>query len=365
MPLAYSPIVDLFGVEVGRDGNTRYINGYNASTMTFYEFTPILGTMLTNIDAAVQAADGASQNVYQYLLRSNLDSVYGEQLNLRTLLSDFLQSSITFEYMHPYSGATMTADGLPDFFGKFATSLTHMLSIPPEIYYLDWQGNCATSTYTLPLPRIVAEGFVGLSARIQHTTAAVSEMSARLHADLVGNNVPWGVEFLRTNSNGELVTVDKSYSDILHLLADVGMYIQQPLAKLQYVWADDDDIRIADKNQPVKDEIEDNFVGDGEAAVKPSDIGDVAGLGGSLTEAFSGAGDITDAFASLTDSSNYSFFSSAVADDLNGVDSPARASDGRESLESFLEQYWFDEQGVAHSKDSSFFDAAAYLEGLR
>lgn len=108
-----------------------------------------------------------------------------------------------------------------------------------------------------------------------------------------------------------------SYSDILSALTSMGTSMQNDLAKLRYVLASDKDIEIAEKQEPVKNAVADNFAGDSPASVKDTDVGNMAGFSGNFQDAFSTGANAADALGALTSSDSWLFWSQAVADDLN------------------------------------------------
>lgn len=208
--------------------------------------------------------------------------------------------------------------------------------------YLSVDGHLSSAAY-LTAPQLLRTGLVGLSYNL-----AGSDKSTTFSL-LVPNE----------GEDGGMREDEKRVDNLLDALGLLGTSLQNPLAKLAYVWADDDDIRIADKNQPVKDAIEDNFVGDGPGAVKPSDIGDLASFGSDLKDAFSGAGSPSDIFSLFGDSHVSWFFSQEVADDLDQVNAPALAFDD-DPIERYLSGVDVDEDGFVHPKSSPFWDVSLY-----
>lgn len=224
--------------------------------------------------------------------------------------------------------------------------------------YLNYLGNLVVSDSPVSLADITRWGFLGLSRNI-------TDMSDRIHADIMGNSW-YAYHFLVPSDDGGLEEslVFPRTENLQGLLITMGTYLQNPLAKLAYVWADDDDIRIADKNQPVKDEIEEDFLGDGDAAVSVSSIKDVAGISSGVRDTFSGAGSPGDTLSVLSDSGNYGFFSQEVMDMLEPPLTAAASLDDADSEAEFWEQFVFDESTGLYLPKNSIFDAAAYLEGL-
>lgn len=195
----------------------------------------------------------------------------------------------------------------------------------------------------IPISQLIQYGVLGLSA------------------NLAGTDKNASISLLVPDSEGGLKTQAVDASNLLDMLGLIGTNLQNPLAKLAYVWADDDDIRIADKNQPVKDEIEEEFVGAGLAAVSVGNIKDVAGLSSGFSEAFSGDGKISDIFVVLSDGESFGFFSQEVADALDTTASAAGLSDEPYDI---TDEFWVDENGIVHPKNN-LLDVTEYLEGLK
>jgi hypothetical protein len=114
------------------------------------------------------------------------------------------------------------------------------------------------------------------------------------------------------------------------LIAELGMPMQYDLAKLRYVLASDQDIEISKKNEPVKDAIEDNFVGDAPGAVKPDSVGDMAGISGGLQDSLNTGANAGDVLGFLNGSEGWGFWSQEVANDLRRVS--ASVSDNEVSI---------------------------------
>lgn len=136
-----------------------------------------------------------------------------------------------------------------------------------------------------------------------------------------------------------------TYSNLLSAIVGLGTSIQNDLAKLRYVLASDQDIEIAEKQEAVKGSVADNFAGDGAAAVKPSDVGDMAIFSGDFQDTLSTGVNPAEAFSIVSDGNSWSFWSQDVAGDLDRV--PAVASD--------------DDDDFIHFYDPSVLDA--YLSG--
>lgn len=257
--------------------------------------------------------------------------------------------------------------------------------------YLGAGGSAVDMTKDVTIPILLQQGLLGLNSNlVRGMFLALGEGSylfqdgqyrnigssgiwlsdiarngfAGLSANLVGKfpDRDTTMSILRPSSDGCLTPVAVKTNNILDALGLLGTELQNPLAKLQYVWADDDDIKIADSNKPVKDEVVKDFVGDGDAAVSVGNISDIAGASSSAVSAFAGAGKVSDIFVPLNDGDSYEFWSKATADQIDTVNQPAPAAEAPLYDPTADERYVIDDDGMVHLADSAFSDVYAYLE---
>lgn len=134
---------------------------------------------------------------------------------------------------------------------------------------------------------------------------------------------PWN------SSSGDYASFTGGYG-LGGLIGQLGIPMQHDLAKLRYVLASDQDIEISKKNEPVKDAIEDNFVGDAPGAVKPDSVGDMAGISGGLQDSLNTGANAGDVLGFLNGSEGWGFWSQEVANDLRRVS--ASVSDDEVSI---------------------------------
>lgn len=151
----------------------------------------------------------------------------------------------------------------------------------------------------------------------------VSLGSFLVGADGKASFSPWN------SSTGEIGGTFYGYG-LGGLIAELGMPMQYDLAKLRYVLASDQDIEISKKNEPVKDAIEDNFVGDAPGAVKPDSVGDMAGISGGLQDSLNTGANAGDVLGFLNGSEGWGFWSQEVANGLHNV--PASTADDEVSI---------------------------------
>lgn len=254
--------------------------------------------------------------------------------------------------------------------------------------YLNAQGGISQGAENsrLSVADLLGEGFLGLRVLIDRNSEINSGGFSTNHADLTGfrtsvdNGIrslsdnlssqfsileteflfpeffPSGIPDSPTISRGEYFFEPWDSSDPMNrtlvfgrglapLLMSYGSYLQADLAKLRYVLASDQDIEIAKKNEPVKDAIEDNFVGDAPGAVKPGNVDDMAGISNDLQGALNTGANAGDVLGFINGSEGWGFFSQAVADDLHQIPSSAHE----------------EEEDFIHFYDPSVLDA--YLSG--
>lgn len=186
-----------------------------------------------------------------------------------------------------------------------------------------------------------------------------------LSANLAGQDKVASVSLLTPSLDGGLVSTDVDADNLLDLLALATTQLQNPLAKLQYVLADDDDIRLKDKVKDNQQAVEDGFTGDGPGAIDKDDIGGVADISGGLNDVFGGSGSPGDAFGVLGDGDTWLFFSADVASELDHA-----THDGGESRSADVDDdpfagFELGDDGLYHLAPGSMFDPSAYLEGLQ
>lgn len=201
-----------------------------------------------------------------------------------------------------------------------------------------YEANGSTS-----LMDMVGEGFLGLSSLFSDTASGEARLS-----------------WMYVSPDDGLSGTQLRHNTLFSFLGSFASGVQNPLARLAYVLADSDDIALKQQEQPNMDAVKDSFFGDGEAAVNPGQIKDVAGLSSSVKDSFAGAGSSGDAFVAINDSNSYWFFSQEVADDLDTVNVPAAYSDDPESV---LDRFVQDEDGFYSLIDMSPWDVTSYLGG--
>lgn len=190
----------------------------------------------------------------------------------------------------------------------------------PSGRYLDSNGWSVSGT-NVPAYTYLTQGFLGVAAKIDSN---FSDWTTQFQ----GEPSFWAQGNLWNSSSGEAYS--ETYGYFVWMLSDLMSLQQSDLAKLRYVLASDQDIEISKKNEPVKDAIEDNFVGDAPGAVKPDSVGDMAGISGGLQDSLNTGANAGDVLGFLNGSEGWGFWSQEVANDLRRVS--ASVSDDEVSI---------------------------------
>lgn len=149
--------------------------------------------------------------------------------------------------------------------------------------------------------------------------------------------------------------------NLFELFWELG-WLQNSLAKLEFVYASQDDIDFKTDELPNMDAVKDEFFGDASNAVTPSGIKDLSSAVSDLKSAFTPSVSIFDFFSTIGDGGNYIFFSQETANNLNPIVNPSAAAIDEEDIDPF-EGYVLGDDGLYYP-DNSLFDVASYLEGL-
>lgn len=190
----------------------------------------------------------------------------------------------------------------------------------PRGQYLDSNGWSVSGT-NVPAYTYLTQGFLGVGAKID---SGFSNWITQFQ----GEPSFWAQGNLWNSSSGEAYS--ETYGNFVWMLSELMSLQQSDLAKLRYVLASDQDIEISKKNEPVKDAIEDNFVGDAPGAVKPDSVGDMAGISGGLQDSLNTGANAGDVLGFLNGSEGWGFWSQEVANGLHNV--PASTADDEVSI---------------------------------
>lgn len=322
------------------------------SDVDFMSLYHIVEFYLSRIDASTDEVEGKLQNLYTELNQYHRPLLSSMSSYLSTM-SSYLSNSIGTKFRLFSFGNAYQFSSLSEWLYYSNAELMAAISPDGGGDYLLGTGEVGVFHRGFSLAKFVANGFLGLSR------------------NLIGADQSAAFSLLSPSEDGGMEASDQEVTNLLDALALLGTSLQNPLAKLQYVLADDDDIAMKQANKENENQFKENFTGDGEAAVKPSDIGELAGVSSSVKDTFGGAGSPADIFSVLNDSGSYLFFSQEVADELEPPvpstysDAPPFDVDAlMEDDPEFWGQFDIDEEGFCTPK-SSVFDVTSYLEGLK
>lgn len=358
-----TPIQSLLTTYLPRiDTNTENLHGDLLNIQSALGWTAGNTTILGLLNQSVDSFDAFrydfnyfvfSVDRYFALLFQNLDAGFSDVTTRQDAFKSLFSSSGNFKFYYSFGNSSSVAsfsDWLSAFSGSFLSAST--LS-PGWGSILSATGSVISiGSQNYKVPELLREGFLGLSSNL-----AGGDKTASITA--------W---------QGPDQTQQLSATNILDMFGLIGTQLQNPLAKLQYVWADDDDIRIADKNQPVKDQIEEDFVGGGQGAVSVSDISGLAGASSDFKSSFSGGGSITDVFSIINSSTSWGFFSQEVANEIEpplpavlsdeDIQEQVAAWEELSEDDEFLSRFKVSDSGYV-VPDLGIFDVSGYLEGLQ
>lgn len=373
----------LFDMAIGVDARIDQIDFANNSTVV---------DILNDIKSALVGSSGL-----QYWLSHIYDSVDLTNGRLQNLYQQFdklfLQLDAQNKYFQTYfssplqgwyinaSGESVSwkASSLSAAIMYSSASFTNAFKYPG--FHISGSGSLLTSTTSFA--NIVSSGFAGLAnLMLGNASHDIYGLSSSGH-DKTGKRGDWSLADISANGFSGLATLIAGYdestgrkalltltdlddlsegtyeaSSLFDILSVMGSALQKPLARLAYVYASEDDIIFKDDEKPNEDAVKDDFFGDGEASITPSDIKDAAGITSGASGAFGGAGSPGDVFTVLQSEDAFSFFSQEVADSLDQVDKPAV-----QSADDFLDDFVKDDSGFYHV-DPGFWDVSSFLGGL-
>lgn len=241
-----------------------------------------------------------------------------------------------------HRGSWSLADIAANGFQGLATLLAGSGDHRQEGYSWLGQGGYAANGPT-NLMDMVGDGFLGLSSLL----SAAEPGEARL-------------SWMYVSPDDGVSGLQLKHNTLFSFLGSFASGIQNPIARLAYVLADLEDIQFKKDEKPNMDAVKDSFFGDGEGAVNPDQIKDLAGISSDIKGSFSGSGSAGDAFTAINDSKSFWFFSQEVADALDTVNSPALASVEEDD---FMDQFVQNEAGFYSLVDMSPWDVNSYLGG--
>ncbi len=364
---------------VGSGNEFSSIGGYSTSGMTFagngglvlYQAFSNLDAAIADVEAkAISSTDfdlllnkylgqaGTLNNIWDLInaVNNNLVSFDSQVKTALALANSNLSSVISsigttnnrigspVSMYYASNASTKSVDSVLGAFSALSSWLHSATAYSNGAHILNVNGKGQTVQGYVSLRDIIHKGLLGLSV------------------NLAGSDKLTVFSLLSPGEDGGMESQEMTADNLLDALGLLGTHLQNPLAKLQYVLADDDDIKLKDATKENQDSFTDNFTGGGSGAVSGSQIKDVAGIGSDVQQAFAGAGSFSDIFTVLNDSGNYGFFSQEVADALTTVGTPAAVSESS-IMNDILEDYDVDESGILVPKHS-LFDISEYLEGI-
>lgn len=205
--------------------------------------------------------------------------------------------------------------------------------------------------------------FLGLdgSVRSDSTASSVSLSYLLNHGfqglshNISGNDKSASFRDVGVSADGSVFYSNHDVDNVLDGLGQLHSYVAGPLARLQFMFASDGDLQYKASYKEQEEEVKDKFTGSGDNALSPSQIGDMAGVSGTLTGAISGDGvSVGNIGTVLQDDSVFAFFTQATADQLDSVNAPAVVSDVQDVLAD--ERYSVDDTGIVTYNPPSVLD---------
>lgn len=235
--------------------------------------------------------------------------------------------SLTVTYRSPSStdsSRTITFSSVGQILGQILESQSYEFTSFVGATTLNEDGTTGKLTRNYGLTNIINSSFPGLAAVLRGSSGNIASMSV-----LSSSDITHSTQFRANNLLDAIV-------------GSIGV-LQPDLAMLRFTLASDQDIRMREDLQDQYDSIEDNFTSDnGNGKVNSDQISDTAGMSGGIKNNFNSPSTVADAFSQLGSSDNFSYFSSAVAEELepsNVVSSYSRFDDGyRDLLSEKLDQ---------------------------
>lgn len=322
------------------------------------------------------------EQIYDQLYTSSRSGDVVTKTSIADLLSDLLARNSNGAYR--YDGVTVKGLNLSDLLSFMSLNAFEYFSFSGSI--LGSSGSLLSGARR-PLSSIVSAGFMGLSSLLfpQSSSSVIYGLSYT-GDDKEGFRGSWSLADITANGMQGLATliggqdsgdgrkavwywVDPSdplapvrnyeATSLFDLFWQIGL-LQNSLAKLEYVYASQEDMEFKEQEKPNMDAVKDNFFGDGEGAVNPDQIKEVAGIGTSFKAAFTPPVSIAQFFSTLSDGGNYVFFSQETADNLDRVNSASSVA--QEEVDPY-DGFILGEDGLYYP-DNSVFDLYSYLEDL-
>lgn len=196
------------------------------------------------------------------------------------------------------SYTTMTTSSLAESLGLIDFHLSRLLTFYGSSPILGQDGTDTQLSVSTNLVDLNRRSFLGLATILRGSSGNVAT-------------------FNKVSSSDPSQSVEIQANNLLDAIMFGFGSIQEDIALLRYVQANDDDIQMREDMQQQYDSVVDNFTSPGGSGTpSASDIGDMAGISSGIGSLFSGSATVADAFNQLGSSDNYSYFSSVVAAEL-------------------------------------------------
>lgn len=333
---------ELYDLALGIDANVLTAS----SLTTLEELTSTSNTYLASIED-YQKSIRLMLNTLETDLSDNFTS-------LESLLASQHEDTKTFwtaffaEYKNvltAYRGAgELTQLSVPDLLATIAYN-QHFYDYYEGDYLASWGLDTNGDVTTAGL---LANGFSGIATLI----AGTSENGRKAVIEWI------------SPSDG-LTTTQYEFDSLFDILSFGFQSLQNPLAELRYVLADDNDIALKAATEENQQSFTDNFTGNGGGSVGTSDISNAAGVTSSAKDAFASDASPGDSFVAISDSNSYIFFSQPVSDALDTVsdsgDMSAFALDDGESEDDFMNGFVADDDGFYRPADNTPWDVYTFL----
>lgn len=163
------------------------------------------------------------------------------------------------------------------------------------------------------------------------------------------------------NDAGELQEDTVPVTNVIQALIAGFQDIGLDLAKLQFVLANDDDIKLRADMKDQQDAFQDSFTGSGDGAASVSDVKDAALISGSTADLFKSDVSVSQFYQGFADDSLFEFFTETTRDNLDQVNAPQAVSDEEWKPEDVLDGLIVGDDGLVHPEDSTLFDLSAYF----
>lgn len=330
--------------------NTLYsVNSFEASINSGVASLHSDNTSLSNKFFSGNAIDasGVMGGIYSKLLdiSNNTFSADFSYSGLNPIYKKLLGSSGSASFGYWISGANgfteLTANSLSDFLSSYIYADTANSILASGYYTLDSDGNYSSVSTNIGTPYVLSYGFSGLATILRGSSGSLNKATI------------WSFDEELNKEEKQVV-----FSNVLQALASIQSSIQQPLSQLQAVLANDEDLKLRQETQPQVDAVTDNFLGEGGSAPTPDDIGNMADWSNSMGDLFNSGVGAGQFFSSVTSSDSYSFFSQAVANDLDSTNAPVAISD-----DDYLSDYVLGDDGFYYLADNSFFSLESLMKG--